>query len=75
MSKAGVANLIPTTAYCPNCGKLVPESEWAETPPEGFDVYHKADGYRATPGILAGPATVLFWRKAAGLPPNPAASR
>ena len=70
--RARLDALIPHNAFCGYCGKLVPEAEWAETPArEGFDVYHKADGYRARPGILGGPATVLFWRKTAGLPPNP----
>ncbi|MFI5258998.1 MAG: hypothetical protein ACHQ01_05230 [Candidatus Limnocylindrales bacterium] len=70
--RARIDALVPRHAFCGACGKLVPEAEWAETPArDGFDVYHKADGYRAKPGILAGPATVLFWRKTAGLPLNP----
>jgi hypothetical protein len=72
-----LANLIPKTAHCPNCDKLVPDSEWAETPArDGFDVYHKPDGYRPPGTMFGGPATVLGWRPGAGLPPNsPAASR
>lgn len=70
--RADRSGLIPHYAFCGACGKLVPEADWAEMPArDGFDVYHKADGYRAKPGILAGPATVLFWRKTAGLPANP----
>jgi hypothetical protein len=70
--RADLSGLIPHYAFCGACGKLVAEADWAEMPArDGFDVYHQVDGYRAKPGILAGPATVLFWRKTAGLPPNP----
>jgi hypothetical protein len=70
--RARIDALAPHHAFCGACGKLVPEAEWAEMPArDGFDVYHKADGYRARPAILGGPATVLFWRKTAGLPPIP----
>jgi len=71
--RARIDALVPHHAFCGACGKLVPEAEWAEMPArDGFDVYHKADGYRARPAILGRPATVLFWRKTAGLPLNPA---
>ena len=73
--RARLAALIPHNAYCGYCDKLVPEAEWAETPArDGFDVYHKPDGYRARAGILGGPATVLFWRTGSAAEP-PAASR
>jgi DNA repair exonuclease SbcCD ATPase subunit len=48
--------------FCGACGKLVPESEWAEqTAQGGVLTYHKPDGFRPKPGLLQ-PATVLFWR-------------
>jgi len=66
--RARLVALIPHHAFCSSCGKLVPEAEWAETPArDGFDVYHQPDGYRAKHGLVP-PATVLFWRKTAGLP-------
>ncbi|MGO9178819.1 MAG: hypothetical protein ACLQBX_01105 [Candidatus Limnocylindrales bacterium] len=61
-----VADLLPHHAYCRYCEKLVPEGEWAEHPtPEGVDVYHGSDGYRAR-GSLRGPATILFQRRGSG---------
>lgn len=58
--------LLPHYAYCGSCDKLVPETEWGEQPArEGFDVFHKNDGYRAKGGIM-NPATVLFWRATSG---------
>jgi len=50
-------------AFCGACGKLVPETEWAEQPDgqQGVYVYHKPDGFRPKPGLLQQP-TVLFWR-------------
>jgi hypothetical protein len=64
-----LAALIPHYAYCGYCDKLVPESEWAEQPARnGFDVYHKPDGYRAKGSTWSGAASVLFWRPKAGSP-------
>ncbi len=69
-----LADLIPTTAHCPSCDKLVPDSEWAEAPASGgFDLYHKPDGYRPKGSLLRGPTTVLGWRPGASLSSNPAA--
>ena len=49
--------------YCGACGKLVPESEWAEQAAQGGVVtYHQPDGFRLKRGALGQPATVLFWR-------------
>lgn len=49
-------------AYCGACGKLVPDSEWAEQAAQGGVLtYHKPDGFRPKPGLLQ-PSTVLFWR-------------
>jgi DNA repair exonuclease SbcCD ATPase subunit len=49
-------------AFCGACGKLVPESEWAEqTAQGGVLTYHQPDGFRPKPALLQ-PATVLFWR-------------
>ena len=57
-----VVALLPHHAYCGYCDSLVPESEWAETAARnGFDVYHKPDGYRAK-RTMGGAASVLFWR-------------
>ncbi len=64
-----LAALVPHHAYCGYCDRLVPESEWAEQPARnGFDVYHKPDGYRAKGSTWSGAATVLFWRPKAGSP-------
>lgn len=50
-------------AFCAACGKLVPESEWAEQAAQGGVVtYHQPDGFRPKRGALGQPATVLFWR-------------
>jgi hypothetical protein len=58
--------LLPHHAYCGSCDKLVAETEWGEQPARnGYDVYHKTDGYRAKSGIM-NPATVLFWRATSG---------
>jgi hypothetical protein len=58
-----LTDLVPRYAYCGYCDKLVPEADWAEVAARnGYDVYHKPDGYRAKGGLVGGPATVLFWR-------------
>jgi NADH pyrophosphatase NudC (nudix superfamily) len=74
--RARLVALIPHHAFCGSCGKLVPEAEWAEAPArDGFDVYHQPDGYRAKTSMFVA-ATVLFWRKTAGLKAvRPTASR
>lgn len=70
-----LADQVPHYAYCGYCDKLVPEAEWAEQPARnGFDVYHKPDGYRAKGGMMGGPSTVLLWRAKAGLPASERAS-
>jgi DNA repair exonuclease SbcCD ATPase subunit len=49
-------------AFCGACGKLVPESEWAEQAAQGGVLtYHQPDGFRPKPGLLQLP-TILFWR-------------
>jgi chromosome segregation ATPase len=49
-------------AFCGACGKLVPESEWAEQAAQGgVMTYHQPDGFRPKPGLLQLP-TILFWR-------------
>lgn len=49
-------------AFCGACGKLVPESEWAEQAAQGGIItYHKPDGFRPESGLFK-PPTVLFWR-------------
>ncbi|HYN64841.1 MAG TPA: hypothetical protein VES36_09595 [Candidatus Limnocylindrales bacterium] len=52
--------------FCGACGKLVPESEWAEQPDgqQGVYVYHQPDGFRPESGLFKLP-TVLFWRPSA----------
>ena len=66
---------VPHHAYCGYCDKLVPDSEWAEKATQGgYHVYHKGDGYRAKRSILAGPATVLFWRAKSLLAPRDGSS-
>ena len=56
--------------FCGACGKLVPESEWAEQAAQGGVItYHKPDGFRPKPGLLNLP-TVLFWRPSASGEPK-----
>jgi DNA repair exonuclease SbcCD ATPase subunit len=49
-------------AYCGSCGKLVPESEWAEQAGQGGVLtYHKPDGFRTKSGLRQ-QSSILFWR-------------
>jgi DNA repair exonuclease SbcCD ATPase subunit len=59
-------------AFCGACGKLVPETEWAEQPDgqHGVYVYHQLDGFRPKPGLLQLP-TILFWRPSSSGEPKP----
>lgn len=45
--------------HCPDCGKLVPEAEWAE---QGPDIYHEEHGYRPKYSFVRGDATVMARR-------------
>ncbi len=59
--------LLPLHAACRACDKLVPKAEWAEhATPDGVDVFHQLDGYRAKGSILSGASTVLFQRPSPG---------
>ncbi len=61
------AAALPTMAYCPDCQKYVPRSEWAEQAAEGgvVHVYHSKHDYRPKGSITKYPS-VLFWRGGAG---------
>jgi len=55
-----LADLLPHHAYCPECERLVAESDWAEQPTAtGIDVYHKAHRYRAKGALRSGTTPML----------------
>ncbi|MGD0247740.1 MAG: hypothetical protein ABSB75_01680 [Candidatus Limnocylindrales bacterium] len=57
------ASALPTMAYCPDCGKFVPPTEWSEQAAEGgvVHVYHSKHEYRPKGSMTKYP-TVMFWR-------------
>ena len=57
------AAALPTMAFCRECDKFVPASEWAEQPAEGgvVHVYHNKHEYRPKNTMMKCP-TVMFWR-------------
>jgi predicted RNase H-like nuclease (RuvC/YqgF family) len=54
---------MPTAAYCRECDKFVPGTEWAEQVADGgaVHVYHNKHEYRPKGTIMKWP-TVMFWR-------------
>lgn len=66
-----LGGLLPLSAFCPSCDKLVPESEWAEqATSDGIDVYHQPHGYRTGQGLLSRGATILLQRPPRGQAPR-----
>ena len=58
--QARLTALLPLTAYCRECAKLVPEAEWAEHPTaSSIDVYHKAHAYREKRSYRPGTTPLL----------------
>src|ERR1035437_5433909 len=57
------ASALPTMAYCPDCEKYGPRSEWAEQPAaDGFiHVYHTKHGYQPKQTFTK-QLSVMFWR-------------
>jgi inorganic triphosphatase YgiF len=55
------ASALPTMAYCPGCGKLVPRTEWAEQPADGGGayVYHAKHGFQVK-ATFTKPQSVMF---------------
>lgn len=58
------ASALPTVAYCHECGKFVPQSEWSEQAAEGgvVHVYHSKHEYRPKGSFMTKYPTVMFWR-------------
>jgi DNA repair exonuclease SbcCD ATPase subunit len=57
------ASALPTMAYCPDCGKFVPATQWSERAAKGgvVHVYHSKHEYRPKGSITKYPS-VMFWR-------------
>lgn len=57
------ASALPTMAYCRECDRFVPPTEWSERTADGgvVHVYHSKHEYRPK-GSMIKYATVMFWR-------------